>query len=170
MIVDDDDLISNGLVAHVAAHATETGWYIDKGFLWDDHGKWFFQINRFDEQCGTSLIIRADLYGVPSRDEDASVDWIKDMLGSHVRIKAILAGRGTPLSPLPFAGAVYRIGSAGSHSRAPGIWRLKFLRRDILLRPRRLAGNLLRLKWISSRHRSEYFGHSTHVSTVGAGA
>jgi hypothetical protein len=158
MIVDDDDLVSCTIVDHVARHSDENGWYVDRGFLWDDGGRWFFRVEQFDGFCGTSLIIRSDLYDLPERQENAAIDWIKDMLGSHVRIKPILAMRGTPLAALPFAGAVYRIGSPGSHSKAPGIWRLKFLQRDILRDPRWFIGNLRRLKRIGTPQRLEFFG------------
>lgn len=161
MIVDDDDLVSDNMVEHVARHAGEPGWYVDRGFLWDDEGSWFFRIDQFDDYCGTSLIIRSDLYGLPPREEDAGIEWIKDMLGSHKRIKPLLAGRGTPLTPLPFAGAVYRIGSAGSHSKAPGIWKQKFLNRSVLLNPRWLLGNLRRLTRIGPTQRREFFGGSS---------
>ena len=45
----------------------------------------------------------AGLYALPGRFDDASCDWIKVMLGSHVRIGGILAERGTPLAALPFS-------------------------------------------------------------------
>lgn len=158
MVVDDDDLVSNAIAAHVARHPEANGWHVDQGFLWNDGGSWFLRIRRFDGLCGSSLIIRRDLYGLPEREDDAPVDWIRSMLGSHIKIKPILAERGTPLAPLPFAGAVYRVGSADSHSQAPGILRMRFFNRGVLRDPRRLPANLLRLRPISPALRREFFG------------
>ena len=56
---------------------------------------------------------------IPQRRRDKKV---KDMLGSHRRIRDILKSKGVPLQPLPFRGAVYRVGNAGSHSGTG--WRL----------------------------------------------
>ncbi len=160
MVVDDDDLLSNAIVAHVARHPEAHGWFVEQGYLWDDDGRWFLRIRQFDELCGTSLIIRRDLYDLPASAETAGIDWIKTMLGSHIRIKPILATRGTPLAPLPFPGAAYRVGSSGSHSQAPGIWRMKFRNRAALRNPRHLIGNLLRLRWVGRGLRREFFGRS----------
>ncbi|MGO7565584.1 hypothetical protein ACC754_42280, partial [Rhizobium johnstonii] len=62
------------------------GWTIDHGYIWDDGGNFLFCHDDFSHLCVTSLIIRADLYELPQRFEDASLDWIKSILVSHVRI------------------------------------------------------------------------------------
>jgi len=158
MIVDDDDLISAHIVQYVSEHRTENGWRIEKGFIWDSGGKLLYGYNDFSHLCGTCLIIRSDLYGLPERFADASVDWIKTMLGSHVRIAGILAERGTPLKALPFRGAVYRVAHGGSHSQAPSLITNYFLNRHVLKRPRRLFNNLRRLRIIGDGVRREFFG------------
>lgn len=43
------------------------------------------------------------------------------MIGSHVFLRETLAGEGQPLAPLPFVGATYRVGHAGSRSRSDGL-------------------------------------------------
>lgn len=158
MIVDDDDFVSSRIVPHVARYPTANGWTIDRGYVWSDGGRLLFEGDSFNHLCGTSLIIRSDLYGIPDRFEDASPEWIKSMLGSHVRIAAILAERGTPLEPLPFRGAVYRIGHAGSHSGAPGIFRKYFWNRDLRYHPTEALRNLGRLKLLDENLRREFFG------------
>lgn len=158
MVVDDDDLLSNAIVAHVARNPEVHGWFIEQGYLWDDGGHWLLRIEQFDRLCGTSLIVRSDLYGLPPSAGAAEVDWIKTMLGSHILIKPILAARGTPLEPLPFPGAVYRVGSSSSHSQSPGLWRKGFFNRSVCRRPHRVIGNLTRLRWIGSALRREFFG------------
>lgn len=59
----------------------------------------------FSRFCGTSHIVRADLYAVPERFEEASESFVKRMLGSHVFIEEHLRASGSPLAPLPFPGA-----------------------------------------------------------------
>jgi hypothetical protein len=158
MIVDDDDLVSAHIVQYVSEHRRENGWTIDKGFIWDSGGSLLFRYNEFNHLCGTCLIIRSDLYGLPERFDDASLDWIKDMLGSHVRIAGILAERGKPLQTLPFRGAVYRVAHGGSHSQAPSLFAQYFLNREILKHPRWLFNNLRRLRVIGDKARREFFG------------
>lgn len=158
MIVDDDDLVSAEITAHAATQPDANGWFVNRGYLWNDGGRWFFKVDGFDRRCGTSLIIRSDLYELPDSLETASEEWIKDTLGSHIRIKQGLAAKGTPLEELPFRGAAYRIGSASSHSRTAGIWRQKFLHRNALTRPRNLLGNISRLRPIGRGLRAEFFG------------
>lgn len=160
MIVDDDDFVSARIVEHVAENQDANGWTIDKGYIWDDGGKILLGYDDFSHLCGTSLIIRAALYGLPERFEDASLDWIKSMLGSHVRIADILAGNGTPLAPLPFRGAVYRVGHAGSHSKAPSLLVKYFLSWEALRRPRRLLRNMGKLRLVDDGARREFFGQA----------
>jgi hypothetical protein len=158
MIVDDDDQVSAHIVQHVSEYRTSNGWTNEKGYIWDSGGRLLFAHNEFSHLCGTCLIVRADLYGLPERFDEASLDWIKTMLGSHVRIAGILADRGTPLEPLPFRGAVYRVAHRGSHSRAPSLIAQYFLSREVLRRPRHLFNNLRRLRVIGADLRREFFG------------
>jgi hypothetical protein len=159
MIVDDDDFVSARIVQHVAENPDANGWTIDRGYIWDDGGRLLLGYDEFNHLCGTSLIVRSDLYGMPERFEDASLDWIKSMLGSHVRIADILAGRGTPLAPLPFRGAVYRVAHKGSHSKAPSLLVKYFLSWEAMKRPRRLLRNLSRLRLVGETAKHEFFGN-----------
>lgn len=163
MIVDDDDFVSSRIVQYVSEHPNENGWTIDKGYIWDDGGKLLLGYDNFSHLCGTSLIIRADAYGLPPRFEDASSDWIKTMLGSHVRIAPLLAERGRPLKNLPFRGAVYRVANRGSHSQAPSLLRKYFLSLGVIRRPTRLFGNLAKLKFVGGPQRREFFGERSNT-------
>ena len=158
MIVDDDDFVSNRIVQHVSTNADANGWRIDKGYLWDDGGRLLLQHDDFNHVCGTSLIIRSTLYGLPERFEAASLDWIKSMLGSHVRIADILAERGAPLATLPFRGAVYRVANEASHSKTPSLLIKYFLNRAALSHPRQLVRNARKLRLVSPVSRREFFG------------
>jgi len=158
MIVDDDDFVSAGIVQYVSENSAANGWTIDRGYIWDDGGKVLLKHNDFNHLCGTSLIIRSDLYGLPERFEDASSDWIKSMLGSHVRIAEILAKQGTPLATLPFRGAVYRVANRASHSKTPSLLAKYFLNWAALRRPRGLLRNASRLRLVGDAMRREFFG------------
>ena len=158
MIVDDDDLVSSRIVQHVAQHPDANGWRIDRGFIWDDGGWLLLGNDAFNHVCGTSLIIRSDLYGLPERFEDASPDWIKSTLGSHIRIADILAQRGTPLQTLPFRGAVYRVAHAGSHSKTPSLLVKYFFNWGSLKRPRRLLRKVGKLRLVGGGAKREFFG------------
>jgi len=158
MIVDDDDLLSSRIVDYVSRQPEDSGWYVAKGYLWNDAGSVFCGVNNFNDLCGSSLIIRASLYGIPRRFEEADAEWIKDMLGSHRRIRSILAGKGATLRPLPFRAAAYRVGSSGSHSKTPGIARLLFFHRGNLSRPDRFLRSLAKLRRIGPKLSREFFG------------
>ena len=158
MIVDDDDFVSARIVQHAAENPEANGWTIDHGYVWDNGGKLLLGYDDFNHLCGTSLIIRSDLYGLPDRFEAASLDWIKSMLGSHIRIADILAERGAPLATLPFRGAVYRVAHSGSHSKTPSLLVKYFLNWAALKRPWRMLRNMRKLRLVGETARREFFG------------
>jgi hypothetical protein len=158
MIVDDDDFVSSRIVQHVSEHPDANGWTIDRGYVWDDGGRLLLGHDDFNHMCGTSLIIRADLYGLPDRFADATPEWTKTMLGSHIQIGQILAERGAPLATLPFRGAVYRVAHGGSHSGTPSLLVRYFLNRAELRRPRRVLRNASRLRLVGRDAKQEFFG------------
>jgi hypothetical protein len=157
MIVDDDDFVSNRLVAHVARNAGANGWFLRQGYVWSPGDSLVYRDEDFYHICGTSHIVRADLYGVPARIEDASTDYVQRMLGSHVQIAPALAAGGTPLEPLPFPGAIYRIGHPGAHSKSWGLVG-KCLLPGLMRGPLEFVRRLLRLHRLSPGMRAEFFG------------
>jgi exopolysaccharide biosynthesis galactosyltransferase PssJ len=66
MVVDDDDLVSNRLAEFVAANHGAHGWYFHDRYLWKDGSRLVYRYSRFSRLCGTSHIIGADLYGLPT--------------------------------------------------------------------------------------------------------
>lgn len=158
MIVDDDDFVSSRLAQHAAEHPDANGWTINQGYIWDDGGRLLLEYDDFSHLCGTSLIVRSDLYGLPENQESASLEWIKSMLGSHIRIAGTLAERGTPLAPLPFRGAVYRVAHRGSHSQARSLLYTYFVRPEALRNPAKVIRNLGKLRWVNAGLREEFFG------------
>ena len=121
MIVDDDDFVSRKLTSFVANNSNSNGWVIRDGYIWSEGSGFLFLHPDFSGLCGSSHIIRADLYKLPPSIDAASGFDITRLLGSHRFIHGYLDAEGTPLAPLPFPGAIYRVGNAQSHSRTPGI-------------------------------------------------
>lgn len=120
MFVDADDFVARSLTSFVAGHRGEPGWTITHG--------WRVQLERralrvhagdFHLQCGSSHIIREDLLPPTSHGTTATQQQLYDEqggllerhLGSHMHLHDDL-----PLAPLPFPGALYRVGSSQSHS------------------------------------------------------
>ncbi|MGN7977333.1 hypothetical protein ACTJJ4_07135 [Microbacterium sp. 22195] len=119
MFVDDDDFVSNRLAAFVAQHPDAAGWTFTDG--------WRINVERralrahhgdFHLQCGSSHIVRTDLLpevpaGAPTQEQlyAALGDRLERWLGSHMHIHDDIE-----LAPLPFPGALYRVGQAEAHS------------------------------------------------------
>ncbi len=123
MLVDDDDFVHRDLTSFVQQNPGKNGWYIAQGYFWEDRGKLLYLSSDFSRRCGTSHIVRSDLYRIPATMEGASDGYVRRMLGSHIMIEEILKEQGTPLEPLPFPGAVYRVGHTGAHSGSQGLFR-----------------------------------------------
>jgi hypothetical protein len=158
MVVDDDDLVSRHLTGFVAAHRGKSGWYVEKGYLWGDGGKLLYQYADFSSFCGTSHIVRADLYDVSPGRPAADSALVRTLFGSHIFIREYLAARGRPLEPLPFPGAVYRIGHAGAHSKSPGLLRQVFFKRELLRHPLQSVQRLSGLRLLGPAMRRQFWG------------
>jgi hypothetical protein len=109
MLVDADDCISKHLAEFVDRNPKHPGWFIKQGYWYQDGGR-FVRIMRkgFDRYCGTSTIIRSDLYEFPDTiyREDLELYFYKHY--RHREIKETLFNdRDVKLAPLPFKGAVY---------------------------------------------------------------
>jgi hypothetical protein len=110
----------------------------------------------FCRKSGTSHLVRADPYDLPERAEEASIDWVKAMMGSHIKIADILRARGRALQPLPFAGEIYRVGHGEAHSRSKGVLRTHLLNRETLKHPARLLANAQALTRLDGARRQEF--------------
>jgi glycosyltransferase involved in cell wall biosynthesis len=158
MIVDDDDFVSCRLTSFVAGRTGGNGWYMQSGYLWGDGGKLLYEYADFWKFCGTSQIVRTALYELPACVDDADPDYIRRIFGSHIFLRDYLEARGSPLEPLPFLGAIYRIGHAGAHSKSSGLVRQVFLKREILKNPFKLAQRFSRLRLLDSEVRQQFWG------------
>lgn len=158
MVVDYDDLISRRLAETAATHPRSNGWYVEDGYLYDRPP---FVITRtaFWRLCGTSLVIRADLLGLPASAAEATDAHVKRRLGSHVFSKGDLEGLGTPLERLPYPGAMYRVGHGGATVGTPSVRhhvRLRLLARNPILFFKRLAS----IRVLTAQLRAEFFGRA----------
>ena len=156
MVVDDDDLVSPRLTSFVAATPMAFGWYIRNGYVWSG-GSLLYHHGDFSRLCGTSHIVRADLYRLPSNLETADETYIRRMLGSHVFLHDHLAEIGMPLAPLPFPGAVYRTGHIGAHSGSVGVFQSYILHRYLLRSPVELIRRVCRLQLKTKAIRRTFF-------------
>lgn len=112
MVVDDDDFVHCDIADHVAKSVSYSGWKISDGYSWAVGSRYAYRVAEFDRLCGTSLIVRNDLYlgfGQTRPCSDAL-----DEYGSHRLISERLEKAGHPLGVLPFHGAIYRT----AHSNA----------------------------------------------------
>lgn len=159
MIVDDDDLVHRNLTAFVQENPGKHGWYFSRGFVWKDRAKLLYLHSNFSNLCGTSHIVRSDLYRIPATMADASDDYVRRMLGSHVMIEGMLKDRGTPLESLPFPGAIYRVGHSGSWSISKGIFRQFFF--PAMRSPLGLLKNTARLRLKTRAIQRDFFGYGT---------
>ncbi|UKO97710.1 glycosyltransferase family 2 protein [Nostoc sp. UHCC 0870] len=111
MCVDADDCISKHLADFVNRYPQANGWLIKKGYSYTE-GDNIIRLMRkgFEQYCGTSNIVRYDLYDVPEIiDEITEAKYVEYIFNyyRHREIIQTLAKKGTPLEPLPFMGAVY---------------------------------------------------------------
>lgn len=153
MVVDYDDWISKDLAAFVASGGPAPGWYLRTGYLYDGGGI-AYKSSNFHEICGTSIIVRRDLLGVP-QNAAANPDLVKKHLGSHKYIKGKLDHQGEPLAPLPFPGAVYRIGAAGTTSGSSRLF-MQVIPPSWKHRPVALLSLPFRLRLVTPRLRENF--------------
>lgn len=120
MFVDADDFVNVGMTAFVGGHPQSGGWYVDEGLVVEEKSGLCYPVHRFNELCGTSLIIRRDLLpcirftpGTSQEDLLRQHDerTIKETFGSHRYLAKRLS-----LQPLPLMGAAYAVGTGENHS------------------------------------------------------
>lgn len=108
MVVDADDCISQNLAAFVNKNSQENGWFFNQGYYYCENNQ-FIRIMRkgFDRYCGTSNIIRENLYEFSSSmEEDKLVEYVYNYY-RHREIRDTLYQKGIILKSLPFKGAIY---------------------------------------------------------------
>lgn len=132
MFFDADDFVHCGIVDYSETHRTDFGWYVERGFVYDQRTGLISPIRQFNEICGTSHIVSYGLVeprGILPTSSRTQIlntlgeDYVALILGAHPFLVRYFAKRGNTLSPLPFNGAVYVRGTGENDRRyftAPG--------------------------------------------------
>jgi hypothetical protein len=107
MITDADDCVSRRLAALAAKSPQAPGWSFKKGYIHDEGSRWLFLRRNFDRMCGTSAIVRLEPRDCPQSITLEPADPYFILTHGHGVIDDYFRDRGTPLAPLPFAGAIY---------------------------------------------------------------
>lgn len=111
MIVDADDCVSKNLAKFVSQNPQHNGWFVDKGYVYQQGSKFIYFRNRyFNKWCGTCNIVRYDLQEVPE-DIDKIYPELNSYYGNHRKVADIMYETGREIVPLPFPGALYTIGN-----------------------------------------------------------
>jgi hypothetical protein len=157
MVCDYDDLVSRRLAEYSARHPDADGWTIERGHLWDG-GRWtLLYPGLFHELCGTSIVVHARHLTGPGGPLDRP-EAAERMLGSHKFLAHDLAAAGTPLEPLPFPGAVYRMGTGLNAMNARGLLRWAANPRRIRRHPRRQLRSLAAMRPVGGSFEHEFMG------------
>jgi hypothetical protein len=156
MPVDYDDFVSNRLAEFVAQNQTAPGWYIPQGYLYSGGG-WCYRTGRLHRTCGTSHILKRSVLG-PFEGPDKQLDLlaIKRRLGSHIFNQSDMESTPNALAPLPFLGAVYRVGTPGSASGAGGVFQLMTPARHVLSHPVNALRRMTRYRPLTAKIRQEF--------------
>ena len=158
MVVDDDDLVSRRLASFVAKNPGANGWFVRDGYVWKEGGRMMFRPTDFSRICGSSHIVRTDLYRLPASVEAADETYVRRVLGAHIFLYDHFVQAGTPLAPLPFVGAVYRIAHAESYTSSGGIVGNYVRKNSVWFLIKRVARQVTRLQLKTRRVEQEFFG------------
>ncbi|HBK92712.1 MAG TPA: hypothetical protein DDZ68_13670 [Parvularcula sp.] len=128
MFVDGDDFVHRDLAAYCNDQPETMSMRVAQGFMYRDGSAIVSNLDDFSAFCGTSIILSIGMLSdhvektltANSPYEEilakADMDFVRFALGSHSRTAAYFAERGVTLAPAPIRGAVWRTGSAESHS------------------------------------------------------
>lgn len=150
MVVDYDDFVSRRLANLPKLQPDCPGWFVDSGYVFDGGKRVMQHLTGFHRMCGTSLLVRADLLRIPQSSADIDSAFVDRSLGSHVYLKDDLAEAGTPLEPVPFPGAVYRVGYQDSTSPPRTLQRSYLSFGRLVRKPRQWVANRMRVRSAAS--------------------
>lgn len=159
MVVDYDDLVSRRLAALAAERPEANGWYFDSGWLYSGGAIVSAYPEAFNRLCGTSVIVHSRLLRIPRDMDGFEPDYAARTLGAHIYVRHDLEAAGTPLRPLPFPGAVYRIGHPHAVSLSNSLWGRVFNRANVR-RPAGMMRALSQIRPLGGSMRREFFGET----------
>jgi hypothetical protein len=105
MIMDADDLVSQRLSEYVKDYPSLNGWILKQGYRYELSSRWIYVNNHFN--CGTNAIVGSKLIHFPKSLAPDEINRCVILSNGHTVIEKKMIELGTPLSPLPFLGAVY---------------------------------------------------------------
>lgn len=118
MITDADDCVSKFLAGWIAQNQSAAGYFFKRGYVHHEHSNLVRVMRKgFHRYCGTTHIIRSDLYDVSAENlaripevitstNDIPSD-LHDLYYCHRSFIKAIEAQGHSLQPLPFAGSVY---------------------------------------------------------------
>jgi len=126
MFFDADDMIHRDLAKVANSNKNKNGWFIEKGYVYEDGGMLVSKVDNFHLSCGTSHIIAYKLLPVPGElSLTSSVEDILDevdeyylfrVLGGHREITAYYKKINYPLMCFPFRAAIWLANTGENHS------------------------------------------------------
>ncbi len=146
MMVDADDCVSKFLTEFILKSKQSYGYFLNRGYLYNENNH-FLRLRRkgFNAYCGSSHIIKSDLYDVsdqmllrlPTKISDINLipKDIYDLYYMHPKIVPFFKSREIILEPLPFLGAIYILGNLENFSSSnPGFAKQKVSLKQRLLK------------------------------------
>jgi len=146
MVVDADDLVSRRLAGFVAERRDQPGWIFEQGYYHQAGKQRVVLHDDFHLYCGTSAIVRCRAEDLPESMNQPKEE-IPILAAGHHEIARRHAEAETPLAPLPFPGAVYRVETGENWTN--------FAYRDVESRKYHLK-RLLRTRPLGARLRDEF--------------
>lgn len=146
MPVDADDLVSDRLPGFVTEHAGSPGWRVSRGWILPVGTRCAMMLRDFDQWCGTSMIVSADVLELERAPSEVSVDIVRRWFGHHRELIPGLVNRGHIIGDIPFPAAVYRTGHTESNYRRGTLGTDFFSLSNIRSEPVRTLKRLLRVR------------------------
>jgi len=147
MLMDADDLVSRRLSQFAQSNPNSNGWILNKGYKYRYGSRWIYVDDRYN--CGTNAIVNAKLIEFPKNTTPEEIGKCVILTTGHLGIEKTLTDLGTPLTPLPFPGAVQIVGHGDNDS---DLWRNQKGRPTL----RQFLGKLRRTRWLTPRLRREF--------------
>lgn len=132
MTVDADDCISKFLTDFILKSKQSYCYFMNRGYCYSENNQFIRVRKGFYKYCGTSHIIKSDLYDVSDRMLSmlpTKISYLSlipkdiyDLYYTHPNILPFLKSRGIILEELPFLGAIYTLNNLENYSYSNPHW------------------------------------------------
>lgn len=117
-LLDADDFVSKKLVSYIRKDDNRSGYYVDKGFVFDLSAGNFARMSEktrpFYKSCGSCAAFWLSKEDMPTRLGDKSTFW--SMLKDHGQFPEICRENGRPIEPIPFFAALYMLNHGNNNT------------------------------------------------------